>query len=166
MVRSPRVEFYQGTNRLGSDLTSPYSLTISGVPANNYSGIAAFTAKAYDNSGAVTTSSPVAVTVTSGSTVNSTPPTVTLTAPANGTIYNDPATIIMTAIASDADGSIARVEFYQGKNKLGERYASPFTWTIYNAPAYNYSGAAALTARAVDNRGAVTISNAVAVTVY
>ena len=92
-------------------------------------------------------------------------PTIALTAPVNGAVYTAPARITMTAIASDPDGSITQVEFYQGKNKLGVRYASPYTWTIYNAPAYNYSGAAALTARAVDNKGAVTSSNAVAVTV-
>lgn len=71
----------------------------------------------------------------------------------------------MTAPASDADGYIARVEFYQGNNKLGEGYAAPYTWTIYGAPVGSYTRVYALAARAVDNSGAITTSNTVSVTV-
>ena len=55
-----KVEFYRGTTLLGTDTSSPYSYTWSGVLAGAYS----LTAKAYDNSGAVTTSTAIAVTVT------------------------------------------------------------------------------------------------------
>jgi hypothetical protein len=103
--------------------------------------------------------------VTVNSTVNQ-PSVVTLTAPVNGAIYNAPATIAIAATASDPDGSIARVEFYQGANKLGEDTTSPYTLTISGVPAFNYGGIYAFTARAVDNRGAVTTSNAVALTVW
>jgi hypothetical protein len=90
---------------------------------------------------------------------------VSLTAPSNKAAYSAPATITMTATASDPDGTISRVEFYQGANKLGEVYSSPYTWTMIGAPAFDYSGIYALTARAVDNKGAVTTSNAVSVVV-
>ncbi len=56
------VQFYNGTTLLGSDATSPYSYTWSGVTAGTYS----ITAKATDNLGAATTSSIIYVTVTSG----------------------------------------------------------------------------------------------------
>ncbi|MBK9317106.1 MAG: PQQ-dependent sugar dehydrogenase [Acidobacteria bacterium] len=56
-----QVSFYQGTTLLGSDGTAPYSFTWSNVPAGNY----ALTAKATDNHGYVTTSSPVNITVNS-----------------------------------------------------------------------------------------------------
>lgn len=66
-----RVDFYAGSSLIGSDATSPYGTTWSGVPAGTYTLVA----KATDNSGAVTTSNAVSVTVT-------TPPsTATLAAP-------------------------------------------------------------------------------------
>lgn len=60
-----KVEFYNGTTKLGEDLTYPYSFTWPNVAAGNYK----LTAKATDNKGASTTSSTVSVTVkNSGST--------------------------------------------------------------------------------------------------
>ena len=155
------VDFYQGANKLGTKSAPPYTWTVYNVPVGSYSGASAFTARATDNQGATTTSNAVAVTV---STVNK-PPVVALTAPANGAVYTAPATIVMTATASDPDGTVAGVDFYQGANKLGTKSAPPYTWTVYNVPVGNYSGASAFTARATDNQGATTTSNAVAVTV-
>ncbi|MCU0429652.1 MAG: PQQ-dependent sugar dehydrogenase [Cytophagaceae bacterium] len=59
-----QVEFFQGTTRLGVDLTAPYSFTWTGVAAGAYS----ITARATDNAGATTTSAAVAVTVTAAAT--------------------------------------------------------------------------------------------------
>lgn len=56
------VEFYSGSVFLGSDSSSPYSFTVSGVPENTYS----FTAVARDVEGAMTVSSERVVSVTSG----------------------------------------------------------------------------------------------------
>ena len=102
------------------------------------------------------------VTKTATLTVNrNTPPTVSLTAPANGANFAAPATIAMSATAADTDGTIAKVEFYQGATKVGEKVTAPFTfsWTGVGPGAY------ALTARAIDNLGAATTSSAVNVTV-
>src|SRR5687767_256755 len=60
------------------------------------------------------------------------PPGVTLTAPANGTMYNAPATITLTANASDPDGSVARVDFYQGGTLVGTVAAAPYIVTWIN----------------------------------
>lgn len=54
--------YYNGTNLIGSDPVSPYSITWSNVSAGSYS----LTAKATDNLGAVTTSSAVSISAGSG----------------------------------------------------------------------------------------------------
>ena len=60
-----RVDFYAGSTLIGSDTTAPYSVTWSNVVAGSYT----LTAVAVDNLGASTTSSPVSLTVTTGTTV-------------------------------------------------------------------------------------------------
>jgi len=157
-----RVEFWQGPNKLGEVYSAPYTWTMYNVPAGSYSGTYGITVKAVDNSGAVSTSGTVSITV--GSNANQLP-VVSLTTPSNGATFAAPATFTMTASAYDPDGSIARVEFWQGPNKLGEGYAAPYTWTVTNAPAFTYTGTYGLFVRAVDNNGAITTSNVVGITV-
>jgi hypothetical protein len=62
--------------------------------------------------------------------------------------------IILTAEASDADGTISKVEYFSGEKKLGEQTSSPWSFTWQNVPAGNYS----LTAVATDDRYASTAS--------
>lgn len=88
-------------------------------------------------------------------------PTVTLTAPASNAAFAAPATLTLTASAADSDGSVARVEFYNGATKLGEDTTAPYSFTWANVGAGTYS----LLARALDNEGAATYSTAVNVTV-
>lgn len=52
-----RVEFFEGTTNIGSDSTPPYQITIPSVAAGDHS----FTAKAYDNQGAVGTDTRTAI---------------------------------------------------------------------------------------------------------
>jgi hypothetical protein len=54
-----QVDFYQGSTLLGSDTTAPYAYNWTGVAAGSYT----LTARATDNLGAVTTSSPIGITV-------------------------------------------------------------------------------------------------------
>jgi regulation of enolase protein 1 (concanavalin A-like superfamily) len=54
-----RVEFFSGATLIGTDTTSPYSITWSGVAAGTYT----ITARATDNAGAETTSSAVTLDV-------------------------------------------------------------------------------------------------------
>ena len=88
-------------------------------------------------------------------------PTVTETAPASGAVYTAPASITLTAQAADSDGSIQRVDFYQGSTLLGTALSAPYTVVWTNVPAGVYS----VTARATDNTGAITVSAPVTVTV-
>jgi hypothetical protein len=103
---------------------------------------------------------PVGSTVRTFTTNGNAAPTVTLTSPSNGTEFAMPATVPLAATATDIDGTITKVEFYQGATKLGEDTEAPFTFD-WAAPAGSYS----LTARATDGQGASTDSTAAAITV-
>jgi hypothetical protein len=89
------------------------------------------------------------------------PPIVSLTAPATGATFTAPATINLTATASDPDGTVSKVEFYNGATLLRTATTAPYSysWTGVAAGAYT------LTARAYDNLGATTTSTAATVTV-
>ncbi len=145
-----KVEFFQGTTKLGEDTQAPFSFTWTNVPAGAY----VLTARATDNAGATTTSSAVNITVNQ-------PPAVTLTSPANNAVFTAPASVSLNASASDSDGTVSKVEFFQGTTKLGEDLTSPFAFTWNNVDAGSYS----LTAKATDNTGATTMSAAVSIIV-
>ena len=89
------------------------------------------------------------------------PPSVSLTAPSTGSAFTAPATINLAAAASDSDGSVQRVEFWQGATLLGTATAPPYAYTWQGVAAGSY----VLTARAYDNLGAVATSSPVTVTV-
>src|SRR5262249_59429962 len=79
-----------------------------------------------DNPGAPqATSLPVTVTVTTNS-----PPTVAITGPANGASFIAPATTTIQATASDSDGSVTNVQFFDGNTSLGNRSSSPFNLSV------------------------------------
>ena len=88
-------------------------------------------------------------------------PSVTVTQPAGGATFTAPATIGIAASASDPDGAVAKVEFFNGQTKLGEDTTAPFSYDWSGVPAGTYS----LSARATDNLGAQATSAAVPVTV-
>ncbi|MEO8255926.1 MAG: Ig-like domain-containing protein [Acidobacteriota bacterium] len=88
-------------------------------------------------------------------------PSVSLTAPANGTTYTAPASIAFTATASDPDGSVAKVEFYNGTTLVGTDNTSTYSATWTGVPAGTY----VLTAVAYDNLGATAKSATATVTV-
>jgi hypothetical protein len=147
-----KVEFYNGATLLGTATTSPYSFSWNNVQEGDYN----LTAKAYDNLNGTTTSSVVSIKVK----VNALP-TVSIFSPVDGTTYIDPATIAITANATDSDGGISKVEFYNGANLIGEVLTTPYTFNWANVSAGTYS----LTAKAYDNLNASKVSTAVTVTV-
>ncbi|HTF19831.1 MAG TPA: Ig-like domain-containing protein, partial [Chryseolinea sp.] len=149
-----RVEFYNGNTKIGEDLTGPYAFSWTGAAAGTHT----LTARATDNQGATTTSSPVTITVTA--TTNKIP-TVVLTAPATNSTSIQGSTVNITATATDSDGTIAKVEFFDGATKLGEDTSNPYTYSWANPAA----GSHALTARATDDKGGVANSTAVTITV-
>ena len=88
-------------------------------------------------------------------------PVATLTSPASGAKYNAPASISLSATASDADGSVARVDFYNGSAVIATTTTAPYVATWNNVPAGTYI----LKATAVDNAGKAGSSATVTVTV-
>ena len=92
---------------------------------------------------------------------NGVPPTVSITAPTAAILFTAPATVTINATAADADGTISKVEFYNGTTKLGEDATSPYTYSWTNVAAGTYS----ITAVATDNTGAKTTSAAVSIKV-
>ena len=77
-------------------------------------------------------------TIRNDDTANA-PPTVSIVAPANGAVIPVPANLTITATANDSDGSVVKVEFFQGAAKLGERTASPYSIVWSNVTAGSYS---------------------------
>lgn len=90
-----------------------------------------------------------------------TAPAVSLVDPANGTSYPAATPVVINANASDADGAISKVEFFQGNTKLGEDTSGPYSFTWNPLAPGNY----ALKAVATDNGGLTTTSSPVNVTV-
>jgi hypothetical protein len=89
------------------------------------------------------------------------PPPVTLTQPTDGATFTAPATVNLAATASDSDGSVTKVEFFNGLTKLGEDTTAPYGFTWNGVAAGSYT----LTARATDNLGGTTTSTASSITV-
>lgn len=114
----------------------------------------------YSGSPTNAASTSAALTQAVQSSTTNTLPTVTLTAPSNGASYAIPAILSLAASASDAGGSVTRVEFFAGTTLLGSDTVAPFGLS-WNPPA----GVHTLTARATDNQGAVSVSPGVVVTV-
>ncbi|MEY3450310.1 MAG: hypothetical protein RL711_135, partial [Bacteroidota bacterium] len=133
-----KVEFYQGATLVGSDATSPYTFTWSNVADGTYS----ITAKAYDNLTATTTSTAVSIWVGNQN------PTVSITSPLTGAMYSQPASITINATATDPDGTISKVEFYNGLTLLGTDNTSPYAYIWAGVT----SGTYALTAKAYDDK--------------
>ncbi|MHB9024322.1 MAG: Ig-like domain-containing protein [Armatimonadota bacterium] len=144
-----RVEFYEGENLLNTDTLAPYSYTWPNVPAGSYT----LTAKAFDNDGVSSTSLARNIRVNA-------PPTVSITSPTEGTVFpTAPATVPITADAADSDGTVSKVEFYEGANLVGTDTNGAdgwgYTWNDVAAGSY------ALTAKAYDNDNVPTTSAAV-----
>ena len=89
------------------------------------------------------------------------PPAVQMIFPTNNARFFQSAPVSLAASASDADGTIQKVEFYRGATKLGEVLDPPYTIQWDSVPPGNYI----LTARAFDDDGAFSVSAPVAVVV-
>lgn len=147
-----KVEFFNGTTKLGEDTSSPYSYNWANAPAGTHS----ITARATDNRNAIANSAVITITIVANSR-----PAVALTSPANNASLTAGTAVSINATASDADGSVSKVEFYNGNTKLGEDASAPYSFSWSNVPA----GTHIITARATDNLGATQTSAAITITV-
>ncbi len=144
------VEFFVDAISIGVDVSAPFAANYTAT-----SGSHSLTARATDNRGLTGNSLPVSINV-----LNNTPPTVSVTAPAAGSSFTAPAVVSISANAADVDGTVASVEFFVNGVSVNTDMTSPFqfNWT-------SVIGAANLTAKATDNKGATTLSAIVAITI-
>src|SRR5437764_12114471 len=101
-----KVEVYEDGVLLGNaaGTQTSFSFSIGALARGTYT----FTAKAYDNDGAITTSSPLVINVGDG-------PTVSISSPPANTTFIAPATISITAVPTvDASRGVSRVDFLPG----------------------------------------------------
>ncbi|HWA08961.1 MAG TPA: Ig-like domain-containing protein [Opitutaceae bacterium] len=146
------VQFIANGQTLSTVSSFPYNATWTPTALGSYS----ITAKATDDKGNTTTSTPVVVTITGNGA-----PTVALTSPANGTVLTAGVPINVTATASDFDGTVTSVRFTANGITIGTVSSAPYvvSWTP------SASGTYTLVAQATDNSGNFTNSTAVTVTV-
>lgn len=85
------------------------------------------------------------------------PPAVTITSPLAGSKIEYPVDLNITVSAADPDGSVSKVEYYSGIEKIGESGINPFGYKWMNAP----YGFCSLSAVATDNGGISVASSPV-----
>jgi plastocyanin len=86
------------------------------------------------------------------------PPTVSLTNPTNGATFSAPASFTLAATASDTSGTVTNVQFFQGATSLGNVPGSPYSVSVNNLAAADYT----FSAVAANNSG-LTATNAVTI---
>ncbi len=137
-----KVEFYDGTRRLGIDTTAPYSLSWN--TQLEATGEHTLTARAYDAAGNIGTSEQVVVIVER----DTFPPSVAITAPAMGATVSELTWVDMPA--SDQT-EVARVELHIDGVLYWQTTSSPYR--IYWDTQTFVNGSHALFARAYDSYG-------------
>ena len=144
------VEFFVDNVSVGTDNSSPFTYAYTAVVGSH-----TFKAIATDNRGLATTSANSSISV-----ANNIPATVSLTSPASNATFTAPAVVTIDATAADADGSVSQVEFFVNNVSVGVDNTSPYSvnWT-------SAIGAASFTAKATDNKGAITTSAAINLTI-
>lgn len=136
----------------GSSATT--SFNISGLtPSTAFT----MTVKAKDGAGNASAAS-TSLSVTTKASAG-TPPTATVTAPSANSVFTLPGSITLSATAAATNGTVSKVEFFNGSVKLGEGLSSPFHYTWTPAAPGNIN----LTARATDSNGLTGNSAPVAI---
>ncbi len=118
-----KVEFYNGTVKLGERTSSPFSFTWKDVPEGTYS----ITAAATDNANSRTVSAAVTVVVEKAAPAINQLPAVAIVSPGHNSSFEAPAAVTLTVEASDSDGTISKVEYFNGTEKIGESLTAPWS---------------------------------------
>ena len=150
--RMASVDFYADFTLISKDTTAPYSVTWAPSAAGTY----ALSARAYDADGGSSTSSAVNVIV---NPPTNKAPTVSLST--DGSSFVAPAAILLTATASDPEGQLARVDFFNGTTLLVSDTSVPYSFSWTNVAAETYT----VRAVAYDAAGASATSASVTVIV-
>lgn len=147
-----KVEFFNDKVKLGESVAAPYQYNWQNIPLGEFKLHAKVTDALGDT--AVSVEVPVSIVI-------SIPPEVLIISPENNSLFAGASNIMIMANASDRDGTISKVEFYNGTTKLGETTVAPFSFEWKNVSVGDYI----LTAKAFDNEGLTTISLPVPITV-
>ncbi len=155
--------YYQTDGTYGSaiSISNGTSATASiTVPSNSLGKTMHFVVAVSDN-GNPSLTSYRRIILTASNDGTGTPPTVSITAPANNSSATVGTAVNITATATDADGTVSKVEFYNGSTLLGSDNTSPyvFAWTPTATGSYS------ITAKATDNAGNTTTSSVILITV-
>ena len=148
-----QVNFYADNSLLGTSTAAPF--TASYLPAI---GPHTLKAIAIDVNG--TASDPAQIAIVVNAAANK-PPFINLTGPSTVANLNAPAAVTLSATASDSDGSVAKVDFFNDGQFLGSSVSAPYVLTLPGLPAGSYG----FTATATDNQGATTASNLISLQV-
>jgi hypothetical protein len=81
-------------------------------------------------------------------------PSINLTSPLNNATFTSPVTVDLAATAVDPDGTISKVEFFNGTTLLTSDASSPYAYSWTNVAPGTYT----ITAVATDNSGLTTTS--------
>lgn len=134
------VTYYANGSAISGALgVAPYTLNWTNVGRGTYSIVA----RATDAYGSTTDASAFSWVVNQA-------PSVALTTPASGTVSTAPSNFNLTATASDADGSIASVQYFANGTAISGALTAPpyaFTWSGMGPGSYG------IVARATDNGG-------------
>lgn len=145
------VEFYADTQKIGEVLTPPYRFVWTGATPGNYD----LSAVGRPLEGESFSTGTVWIEVVP--TVNL-PPYVRLLTPSNATgvpTFRVGDGIVLRATASDPDGTVTKVEFFAGAQKLGECLQEPYEIAVKDIPVGKHK----LTAKAHDDARGVRASD-------
>lgn len=88
-------------------------------------------------------------------------PVVSITSPSNNATFTAPANVSIAVNATDADGTISNVQFYNGATLLGSDNTAPYTFAWNSVAAGTY----AITAKATDNASGASTSSVINIVV-
>lgn len=148
-----KVEFFVDGALVGTSTAAPFTASWTATE-----GAHEFSTKAYDDKNAVSVASAVTLTVNAGQPGNEAP---TVDVALSATSVELGATITVTANAADADGTVAKVEFFAAGSLVGTATTAPYAVDFTPAQA----GSVSIYAKATDDAGATTDSSLVSLTV-
>lgn len=148
-----KVEFFVDGALVGTSTAAPFTASWTATE-----GAHEFSTKAYDDKNAVSVASAVTLTVNAGQPGNEAP---TVDVALSATSVELGATVTVTANAADADGTVAKVEFFAAGSLVGTATTAPYAVDFTPSQA----GSVSIYAKATDDAGATTDSSLVSLTV-
>ncbi len=148
-----KVEFFVDGILVGQATSAPYAASWTATEGQHE-----FSTKAYDDAGAVSTASVVTLTVASAQPGNEAP---TVDVALSASSIDLGGSVTLTANATDADGTVAKVDFYVAGVLAGTATTAPYTLDVTPSQA----GSLSVYARATDDAGATADSAIATLTV-